>query len=209
MTVATPTTAGSRSCPTRFPSSRGTTPRSSAPKSAAAIWGIDAPDSEFHLKCRSSRSDSISRGAKIEIAALIAAGSNADNSITIQLGYPAGDREIGRVGARAGVNVFPLTTSTGQPFVRMGAQRVTKLTRPHGSRSPSRRSMARWKAAGADITRESNFEQYQKTVTAAPSSEDGQYFKKMGMDGALSVRRNVSLGLQATAARRLVTQCRA
>jgi molybdopterin-containing oxidoreductase family iron-sulfur binding subunit len=44
---------------------------------------------------------------------------------------------------------------------------------------------------GADITRESNFEQYQKTASADPGSEESQHYKKMGMDG--HIPRNVSL----------------
>jgi molybdopterin-containing oxidoreductase family iron-sulfur binding subunit len=121
---------------------------------------------------------------KIEIAALVAPG-HADNSITIPLGY--GRTVIGRVGTGTGVNVFPLTTSS-TPFLRMGA-RVTKtgrkfplaVTQEHGA----------LEGRGADITREANFEQYQKTVSAAPASEEGQYFKKMGMDGHIPA--NVSL----------------
>jgi molybdopterin-containing oxidoreductase family iron-sulfur binding subunit len=150
-----------------------------SPKSARDL-GIEEADSDAEVPViKISLLD-----REIEIAALIAPG-HADNSITIPLGY--GRTVVGRVGAGTGVNVFPLTTSS-EPFVRMGA-RVTKLGRKYALAVTQEHGAL--EGRGGDITRESSFEQYQKTASAAPESEEGQHYKKMGMDA--HVPPNVSL----------------
>jgi len=127
---------------------------------------------------------------KITIPVLLAPG-HADNSLTIPLGY--GRSVVGRVGQGTGFDAYPLRTSA-QPFILVGAK-VAKtgdkydlaVTQEHGA----------LEGRGADITRESDFEKYKEVASAAPGSEDAQYYKKLGMDAHtpknVSIYRNPAL----------------
>jgi molybdopterin-containing oxidoreductase family iron-sulfur binding subunit len=121
---------------------------------------------------------------KIQIPVIIAPG-HADNSITVPLGY--GRTVTGRVGRHAGVSAYPLRTSEQPWLLKNGRVEIIEgtyllgITQEHGA----------LEGRGADLVRESNLTDYKKTASAAPESEESQFYKKMGMDATREA--NVSL----------------
>ena len=113
---------------------------------------------------------------------LIAPGA-ADNSITIPLGY--GRTVVGRVGrgtgdVGTGFDAYPLRT-TENPYFVTGVKVAVKpdetylvaVTQEHGT----------LEGRGADLVREATLETYKASPARPKAPKDGQYFKKMGMDG--------------------------
>ncbi len=105
----------------------------------------------------------------VEIAALVLPG-HADDSISVAVGY--GRTEVGSVGRKVGVDVFPLLTAAegryrvGVTAAKTGRKYALAVTQEHGA----------LEGRGADLTRQATKQEW----TENASNPD--YFLKMGID---------------------------
>ena len=105
----------------------------------------------------------------VEIAALVLPG-HADDSISVAVGY--GRTEVGSVGRKVGVDVFPLLTAAegrfrvGVTAAKTGRKYALAVTQEHGA----------IEGRGADITRQSTKQEW------AENEANPDYFLKMGID---------------------------
>jgi molybdopterin-containing oxidoreductase family iron-sulfur binding subunit len=106
----------------------------------------------------------------VEIAALILPG-HADDSISLAVGY--GRTEVGSVGRKVGVDVYPLMTAAENRFrvgataVKTGRRHALAVTQEHGA----------LEGRGADITRQATKQEWTENAS------NPEYFLKMGIDG--------------------------